>query len=56
MSIVDLTAEQKGLFLLWANTKLNLRCSSEKELRSFVGDKVIDELLETYCKRVNGGD
>lgn len=56
MSIVDLTAEQKGLFLLWANTKLNLRCSSEKELRGSVGDKVVDELLGLYFKRINGGD
>lgn len=52
MGIVDLTDEQKGLFLLWANTKLNLKCSSEKDLRSSVGDKVINELLELYTNRI----
>lgn len=47
-----LTKEQEQLFILWAGIRLNVKCSTEEELREKVGNKKIDELKANYMAHI----
>lgn len=47
-----LTKEQEQLFVLWASTRTNVKCSTEEELREKVGDDKIDKLKVDYTSHV----
>ena len=47
-----LTKEQEGLFLLWATTRMNVKCSTEEELRDKVGNEKVDSLKADYIEHV----